>query len=140
MSFDSSYHCASAVVVEVHHDDDAAISRLVISGDMEAESADRVREALAEALRRHRPIRIDMDVRGLTFLDSAGIRVLIMCQADARQAGAHIVLVNTPPMIHRVLEITGLLEHFGVTRPHDAEPAAPATTDVDAGPLYPSTA
>ena len=58
-----------------------------------------------------------MDLHGVTFLDAAGIRALVLCQADARQVDCQITLTQPQPVVYRVLEITGLLAHFGLTTP-----------------------
>ena len=47
-------------------------------------------------------------------MDSAGIRALLFCQADARQVDCQIRLTNPHPMVYPVLQITELLEHFGL--------------------------
>jgi anti-anti-sigma factor len=87
-----------------------------VSGELDALSADLLRTAVADVLRRHRPERIDMDLHGVTFLDSAGIRALLLCQSDAQRAGSRVTLSRARPGVHRVLEITGLLDHFGLGR------------------------
>jgi anti-anti-sigma factor len=71
-----------------------------------------VHKAFIGAVRRHRPAIVEMNLRDVTFLDSAGIRTLVLCQADARQVDCRIMMVDTPPFARRVLEICGLLDHF----------------------------
>jgi anti-anti-sigma factor len=115
-----NFDIASLLRVDVHHDATAATTRVSLHGDLDAVTADRVRQALVEVLRLYRPGRIDMDARDLAFLDSAGIRSLLLCQADAQRIGCRIVLVDPPRPIFRVLEITGLLEYFGLTDPGNA--------------------
>jgi anti-sigma B factor antagonist len=86
----------------------------------------RLQKAVVDVLRRQRPSCIEMDLHGVTFLDSVGIRALVHCQSDARQVDCRITLTNPQPVVYRVLQITGLLEHFGLTTP---PPSNAATRD-----------
>ena len=90
---------------------------MVLSGEVDATSADRLTESVVEVLGRRKPRRLEIDLGGVTFLDSAGIRALVRCHADAQQADCPLTLSAPRPMVYRVLEITGLLEYFGVTKP-----------------------
>jgi len=60
---------------------------------------------------------VDLDLAGVTFLDSAGIRGLLLCLADARQMDCEFALRNTPTAVYPVLQVAGLLEHFGLANP-----------------------
>jgi anti-anti-sigma factor len=51
---------------------------------------------------------IVLDLRGLTFMDSTGLRLLVAADARAREAGHRLAIVRGPGPVHRVLEITGL--------------------------------
>jgi anti-anti-sigma factor len=100
------------LLLNVDQDSDAATVRVTISGEVDDLSAEQVHKAFIGAVRRHRPAIVEMNLRDVTFLDSAGIRTLVLCQADARQVDCRIMLVDTPPLVRRVLEICGLLDHF----------------------------
>jgi anti-anti-sigma factor len=100
--------------ISADHDSDAATTRMIISGEIDSVSCDEVRTAVLQVLRTHRPAHIEMDLRGVTFLDSAGIKMLIQCQSDARPTGCRITLTETSHGVYRILEITGLLDHFDV--------------------------
>lgn len=95
--------------------------RLLVHGEVDGVNAGRLQRAVIDVLRRQRPSRIDIDFLGVPYLDSSGIHVLVMCQADARQVGCRIRLTGLRPMVLRALEITGLADHFGATaqRPDD---------------------
>jgi anti-anti-sigma factor len=77
-------------------------------------SAPTVHEMISDVLSR-RASRIEIDLSGVTFLDSAGIRMLLMCHADAARADCELALVDPHPRVYRVLQITGLLDHFHLT-------------------------
>jgi anti-anti-sigma factor len=112
------------LLVRVDHDRDAALVRMTVSGDVDSISCGELRRAFTGAVDRHRPAVVVMDVRGVTFLDSAGIRTLVLCRDEALQADCHLTLVELPRIVHRVLEVSGLSEHFGLT-PSDVPPRMP---------------
>ncbi len=56
-----------------------------------------------------------VDLSELTFIDSSGISELLKAVEAARGRGQTLRLRQPTPAVHRVLEITGLLEHFGLS-------------------------
>jgi anti-sigma B factor antagonist len=53
-----------------------------------------------------------LDLRGLTFLDSSGLRLLVNARREAIEAGTMFSLIDGAPRVCRVLDITGLRSHF----------------------------
>jgi anti-anti-sigma factor len=99
------------LVVELP-DSEPDLARIAVHGDLDAPSSGQVQQAVVEILRTRRPRRIDLDAHGVTFIDSAGIRVLVLCQIDAQQMGCEITVTRAPRTVHRVFEVCGLLSHF----------------------------
>jgi anti-anti-sigma factor len=117
----------AALQMRVQPDSDATTLRLAISGEVDGVSCTELQQTVTGAVRRHRPAVVEMDVGGVTFLDSAGIKTLLECRDEAGRAGCDLVLVRAPQMVHRVLEICGLLEHFGLP---PVAPAEAARSDI----------
>ncbi len=55
---------------------------------------------------------IALDLRGLTFLDSTGLRVLVTADERARERGRRLLVVRGPDPVHRVFTITKLDERL----------------------------
>ena len=53
---------------------------------------------------------ITFDLEKLTFMDSSGIALLV----EVSNTNGPVTLVHASPAIRRVLEVTGLLHHFGL--------------------------
>ena len=70
-----------------------------------------------------------VDLRQLTFMDSAGLRTLADAQAQARVSGHRLILTRGPRQVDRLFEISGLRDHFRFTDQSaiQAASAAPAT-------------
>jgi anti-anti-sigma factor len=107
----------ASLLVDVADSAGTGSSRLAVFGDVDHLNAVRLQQAVSHVLRDEQPRYIDMDIAGVPFLDTGGIRALLVCQADARRVGCRITLVNVQRHVHRVLEIVGLLEDFGVPAP-----------------------
>lgn len=104
----------SRLGVDVHDNAQTQRQRITVTGEMDTVSAPAVHKAVIELLRRRRPTRIEIDLRSVTFLDSAGIRTLVMCHSDALRVDCRLVVVDPHPFVHNVLQITGLLDYFGL--------------------------
>ena len=117
------------LLIDVQPGINAGVPRITVFGEVDGPNAERLQKAVVDVLRHRQGPRIDVDLQGVTFLDSGGIRALLLCQAAARQMDRRIVLLNPQPVVHQVLEITGLLEHFGLAGPRWGQ----ATRSADAG-------
>jgi len=62
--------------------------------------------------------RVRIDLAGLRFMDAAGIRALLLCVQHATRLHGQAVLCDPQPIVHRLLEITGLLH---LVSPFDAD-------------------
>ena len=49
-----------------------------------------------------------VDMRGLTFIDSSGLRALIMADQRVRAEGGRFVVVKGSKQVNEVLEMTGV--------------------------------
>jgi anti-anti-sigma factor len=80
---------------------------LVVSGRLDAESAGELRHAVAGEVRRGEH-HISLDLAGVTFLSSAGIRVLFETQREARAAGGECLVRVASGPVRKVFELTRL--------------------------------
>jgi anti-sigma B factor antagonist len=64
-------------------------------------------EQQIEELRRAGVRHLIIDLRGLTFMDSTGLRLALKLDAASRQDGFEIGFVPGPPAVQRVFEVTG---------------------------------
>ena len=53
-----------------------------------------------------------LDLRGLEFMDSSGLRLVVMADMRAREAGRRFALVRGGDTVHRVFEITRMNERL----------------------------
>jgi anti-anti-sigma factor len=84
-----------------------AVIELAVSGRIDAETGEELEHAVAEELRRgHHAIRLDC--AGVSFLSSAGIRILFNVHRAAKTAGGLCLIGAASEPVARVLELTRL--------------------------------
>jgi anti-anti-sigma factor len=79
---------------------------VVLSGEADATTAAQLREMLAAQLETGAR-RLTVDASGLSFLDSASVRVLVLAARALRGRHGTLVLARPQPVVTRLLEITG---------------------------------
>jgi anti-anti-sigma factor len=80
-----------------------------LQGELDLASARRMEERLS-AIDEGGPSRVIVDLGGLAFLDSTGLRVLLLADARARERGYELVLRPGEESVQRVFEVTGALD------------------------------
>ena len=55
---------------------------------------------------------IVLDLRGLEFLDSSGLRLVVLADMQAREAGRRFSLIRGNETVHRVFEITRMSQRL----------------------------
>jgi anti-sigma B factor antagonist len=93
------------VDIDVTHSGEVAV--VTISGEIDALTADEASALLNSQLDGGRK-RLVLDLGRVTFMSSAGIRLLLKISKTSREQGGDLRLARTPPPIAQTLEITGL--------------------------------
>jgi anti-anti-sigma factor len=97
------------LVIDVTRDGTTALVR--IEGEIEFATAPRLRSALLD-LAQEGAVPVVLDLAGVTFVDSAGISLLIQAKKRLANTGSDLVLRTPQPNVRRVLEISGVTELF----------------------------
>jgi anti-sigma B factor antagonist len=62
-----------------------------------------------------------LDLRGLEFMDSSGLRLVVLADMQAREAGRRFALIRGGDTVHRVFEITRMSDRLDfVESPEEA--------------------
>ena len=91
-----------------------------VTGDLDYETTDNFVEAASRLLARNAMSELHVDFSELTFLDSAALSGLVLLHRRSSEVGVVLHLDHRPPFLDRVLQVTGLFEHFDLIR-SDAE-------------------
>jgi len=83
---------------------------LAVVGEIDASTAPALGTALAAA--DHHPLVVDL--AGVTFCDSSGLRVLLEAHQRLADEGRRLVLANPSEVIARLFDVAGVNEHLDV--------------------------
>ncbi|MFM1941305.1 MAG: hypothetical protein RI897_287 [Verrucomicrobiota bacterium] len=112
--------------------DKNGIHELVLDGRLDANWADHVGRSIESAIRAGHH-QIDLDFRGVSYLSSAGLRVLLGAYKELAAARGQLCVIRPVPAVVEVLELSGLASMLVAERePEDgAETSCLATKEWD---------
>jgi len=84
---------------------------LTASGEIDAHTAPTLAAAIEGA---GKPV-VALDLSGVDFVDSSGLRVLIDAHQRLEEAGGRLQLTALSEPVRRLLEISGVSEYLGIT-------------------------
>jgi anti-anti-sigma factor len=85
-------------------------------GELDIDSVHRV-EAALDGVHEEGCADIVLDLRGLTFMDSTGLRLVIRWDRAARAGGFRFSIVPGAEVVRRVFRLTGMDDHLTVADP-----------------------
>lgn len=83
------------------------VHRISLSGRMDLQGAQRIDVRLAGMTAAPRKA-IVIDLSGVTFLASIGIRSLLLAAKGVEGRGGHVALTGASPLVRKVLETAGI--------------------------------
>ena len=93
---------------------DKTIARIILSGDIDYSTQDEIREQNNIAIGAAQVTEIHVDLGAVTFIDSSGIRALLMLQEKAAAGKKTLILYNCRNTIREIFEIGGFDETFTI--------------------------
>ncbi len=100
-----------------------------VAGELDLTTSLELRYALAEA--QLHAFLLVIDLRELTFMDCAGMQVILDAAGDARREGGRLMLVRGSAEVDRVFTLTGASDQVLI---FDLDPTEPAQALFDLAP------
>jgi stage II sporulation protein AA (anti-sigma F factor antagonist) len=94
------------VTVKVEEKDGVLVAWL--SGELDHHAADDVRQQLDTALYRRGPRKVVLDMSRLTFMDSAGIGVVLGRYRKLKEAGGRLAVRGPGVRVDKILKLAGV--------------------------------
>jgi len=98
-------------LLEVDTYEENGTIRVALVGELDISSAPRVEEEM-ERLEAAEPAVLVLDLRGLAFMDSTGLRLIVGADARAREQGRRLAVVRGPDVVQRIFNVTRLDERL----------------------------
>jgi anti-anti-sigma factor len=92
---------------------------VTFAGELDTASADQAYEYVRGAIDAHGG-HVLLDVAGLSFCDACGLGAFARMSRHAAQAGSSVRLVAPPPLLRKIIRITGLADQLPVHRADQA--------------------
>ncbi|GAA3423784.1 STAS domain-containing protein [Streptosporangium sandarakinum] len=89
------------------------VSLLAVSGELDYTNAERFRHDLLGSIGSDRQ-HLVIDLAGLSFCDSTGIRVFLAIRKLVQDRGGNLAIADPHPRIRRIFHLTGLTNAFAV--------------------------
>jgi anti-anti-sigma factor len=86
--------------------------RLAAAGELDSGTQAALVEAFERAAEELDGGELQVDLGGLTFIDSAGLRAIIHIERTARERGLRLVVTPPPAALTELLELTGLTDRL----------------------------
>jgi anti-sigma B factor antagonist len=90
------------------------VVRIAPRGELDLATADQFQREIGQLVDAGF-MRIVIDLRGVVFLDSTALHVLIAAHARAQQDNWELAIIPAPRAVHRVFEITGANDRLPFT-------------------------
>jgi anti-sigma B factor antagonist len=87
--------------------------RISVRGALDLASASDLDDAFVSLGALHPPL-VLLDLAGVTFFDSSGLRALMRVTSRCEELGTTVRLLDPPPQTRRVMEVTGTLDRFEI--------------------------
>ncbi|MGL4522137.1 MAG: anti-sigma F factor antagonist [Bacilli bacterium] len=79
-----------------------------LTGELDIHSAEQVRETISEHLAESRAFHLVINFEGVTFMDSAGLGVLIGRYKQVRNLGGELYICHLSPPVKRLYDMSGM--------------------------------
>lgn len=91
-------------ILEVEVTENGAVAVLTLAGELDISGIGRVEDELRQ-VEGKAPGAVVLDLRGLTFMDSSGLRLVLEADMRARREARRFAIVPGPESVHRVFLI-----------------------------------
>jgi anti-anti-sigma factor len=86
---------------------------LMLDGELDFAHLDTARKALLD-LGLTRVARLALDLRGVTFMDTSGVRLVLQAMHRADSFGAEFAVIRGPQLVQHVLDLVGLTDQLRI--------------------------
>lgn len=95
--------------VEMRNEGQATV--VAVTGELDLASSPELEQRLEQFYASDSELLV-IDLRGLEFMDSTGLSVIVSAQQKVIDAGRRLIIVRGPQQVQRLLDLTGVAERL----------------------------
>lgn len=88
------------------------VTIITINGEIQRQTSPLIQEQITPLITPH--CKIVLDMSGVTYISSAGLRLLLLFYRQIEAENGRIVFTGLQEMVHDTMSITGFLEFFAI--------------------------
>ena len=89
-----------------------------VIGEFELYESSRIQEAIEKNISSNKK-KFIMNFDHVTYVDSSGIKTLIICKEKVKEADGELKMINIQGSIKRIFELTKLIDFFDIEKTED---------------------
>ena len=101
--------------MNIEYDNKDKLLTIKINEEIDHHAVEKIRRRADYEIQRRNPKRVIFDFNSVSFMDSAGIGMVIGRYKTAAMLGAKMEMINVKPNIKRIFEMTGVLKIIPIT-------------------------
>ena len=94
-----------------------SVLEVAISGEIDHHNARAFRSQIGEKLYLYRPKKVNLDVSGVSFMDSSGLGLILGRFTLARELGGELRIVNPNQSVEKILDLAGTSRLIPIDKP-----------------------
>jgi anti-sigma B factor antagonist len=98
----------------VHFSRDGGTVVVHATGDLDVASAPQLADALVDVIDDQGSLSVRIDLRGVTFIDSTGLSLLVDALHRVGEKGGTLMLAHPGPSLRRLFGIVGFTQRFPI--------------------------
>ena len=79
-----------------------------LSGELDHHSAKEMREAVDNAVELNMPSKLVLDFKGVSFMDSSGIGLVMGRYRTLSLSGGKLIVSNLSPQLYKIMKLSGI--------------------------------
>lgn len=100
--------------MNVTYDNKDRLLKLQITEEIDHYMADKIRNRADFEIQKYMPKSVEMDFNKVSFMDSAGIGLILGRYKLTKMLGGNLSLSNVTPNVKKVLEMSGVLKIINI--------------------------
>lgn len=90
---------------------------IIAAGELDSGSCGSLTEAFEQVLAEHSGEPVSLDLQGVSFIDSSGMRSMIEMERTADERGIRLIVIPPPDQVTELLRTAGIAERMSLSEP-----------------------